>query len=142
MTLLQQIKDDQLTARKARDLKLSATLTTLYSEAADVGLNDGKRESTDEEVRAVLKKFVKNLNEIINNAGVNPDSIEPFVRERMVYESYLPTQMTEDQLTDAIQLIVDELENVSMGVVMGELKKRHDGLYDGKMASTVVRNLI
>jgi hypothetical protein len=60
MSLIQTIKADQVQARKARSASASI-LTTLIGEAEMIGKNAGDRESTDEEVIAIIKKFIKNL---------------------------------------------------------------------------------
>ena len=62
MSLIIEIKSAQLAARKARDSFTASSLTTLIGEAEMVGKNAG-REVTDAEVVAVLKKFVKNIDE-------------------------------------------------------------------------------
>jgi len=61
MTLMEQIKTAQVTARKTGAQEASL-LTTLLGEAAMVGKN-ANRETTDQEVVAVVKKFVKNIDE-------------------------------------------------------------------------------
>ena len=58
--LLNKIKADQLAARKAKDGLATALLTTLIGDAEMVGKNAG-RLVTDEEVVAVIKKFIKNI---------------------------------------------------------------------------------
>ena len=63
MSLIQDIKSASLVARKARETKKAESLITLYSEASMIGKNDGNRESTDAETIAVIKKFIKNIDE-------------------------------------------------------------------------------
>jgi len=140
------IKKDQLNARKTRNATLAAFLTTLMSEAARPGLDDGKRESTDAEVTAVLKKFIKNANEIMANLLASDDRSVNAQAEIDVCNAYLPTQMSEDEVEAAINNIVSTLEldkNMkSMGVVMKELKSTFGGTYDGKMASQILRKVL
>lgn len=142
--LLDQIKADQLEARKNRnvapnDLKASL-LTTLYSEAAMVGKNDGNRQSTDQEVIAVIKKFLKGVEETLAAS----EEVNTFaLYEKQVLLSYLPTQMTEDELSVAIDKIVADNGFDSakqMGLVMKELKAQYDGQFDGKVASGLVKS--
>jgi hypothetical protein len=58
---MEQIKAKQIAARKSGSAD-AGLLTTLLGEAAMVGKNAG-RETTDQEVVAVVKKFVKNIDE-------------------------------------------------------------------------------
>ena len=143
MSLLSQIKADQIQARKDRDKALASCLTTLLSEAANIGLNDGKRETSDLEVIAVAKKFIKNLDEVIANVGEAAAIIFEF--EKDVYAKYLPQQMTEAEITEVAQGVIatiDEPSMKSLGLVMKELNQKHAGKFDGKTASSVVRQLL
>ena len=65
MSLLQALRNDALTARKARDTVAASLLVTLLSEAEKTGLDDGKRESSDAEVIATIRKFLKNNAEFL-----------------------------------------------------------------------------
>ena len=143
MSLLQRIKDDQIQARKGAAAGrtgaplVASLLTTLYSEAANVGLNDGKRESTDAEVIATIKKFIKGIDETL---AVRPD--EGLLTERAILEGYLPKQLSDHELHAAVVSIVEEIHAVEfvknmkqMGRVMAALKERFGGQYDGKKAS-------
>ena len=145
MSLLQEIKEDQKNSRFQRDVIRSNLLTTLYSEAAMVGFNDGRRESTDAEVMATIKKFVKNLTESLQ-AAKGSESMEAVMnREMEILVSYLPTQLSEAQLTDIISNIVTAMESPSakdMGKVMTILKQQYDGQFDGKVASQLVKNIL
>jgi len=67
MSLLQDIKNASLEARKIKS-ELSSFLVTLYAEAAKIGKDSGNRESTDEEVIKILKKFKSNAEELIKLA--------------------------------------------------------------------------
>ena len=143
MSLINQIKADQLQARKDKDKALASCLTTLYSEAANIGLNDGKRETSDLEVVAVAKKFIKNLDEVI--ANVDKDAAILFEFEKDVYSRYLPQQLTEAEITDiaaGVIATIDEPSMRSLGLVMKELNQKHAGKFDGKTASSLVRQLL
>ena len=140
MSLLQRIKSDQVTARKEKNAISTSLLTTLLGEASMIGKNDGNRESTDAEVIAVIKKFIKNIDESLK---VKPDKVLPL--EKMLLEGYLPQQITGTQLEMTIQGIIVSVgaESVrDMGKVMKVLKDSYDGRYDGREASTFVKELL
>ena len=144
MNLIDKIKADQLTARKAGDKRTASILTTLYSEAAQKGFDDGKRDSTDVEVIATCKKFISNINETLQ-VTFSKD----LTSELKIIEGYLPSQMTETQLHDAVieikrGLVANDvtIDMKSMGLFMKELERKYAGEYDGKMASTIVRGVI
>lgn len=142
MTLIEQIKKDQLAARKDRNPPLASLLTTLIGEAEMVGKNVRNGAPTDPEVQVVITKFMKGNTEIINlfNEGENCVIIAEF--ENGILMSYLPQQMSRVELYSAIVACADELGAEGpkdMGSVMKLLKERFGGLYDGRGASTLVR---
>ncbi len=137
MTLLQRIKADQIAARKAKDKFKASLLTTLLAEAARPGLDDGKRESTDAEVTAVCKKFIKNMKESLDACYT-----EEVHTEMCIVNEYLPQQFSEDELKDMAEVFFKVNPDANMGQAMGWFKKRYDGQYDGKTLSQVVRGLL
>ena len=56
MSILNTIKNDNVTARKSRDIITSSLLSTLYAEAVNVGKNDGNRETSDKETEDMLNE--------------------------------------------------------------------------------------
>lgn len=141
-SLLARIKEDALTARKARDAVASSLLITLGSEASMAGVNDGKRESTDTEVLATVRKFLKGNAELLAVRGED----EVALREKAILEGYLPKQMSEDELRAAILAIASELGIESItgkdtGAIMKALTAKHAGQYAGGQASALVKSL-
>lgn len=133
MTLMEQIKTQQIAARKAGDPKASL-LTTLLGEAAMVGKNAG-RETTDAEVVAVVKKFIKNVDETIAALQARNQLFTEFAVEREVLEQFLPQQLTEATLAEVAKTQPD------MPTFMKHLKEKYAGQYDGKLASTVAKKV-
>ncbi len=142
MTLIEQIKKDQLVARKDHNPPLAILLTTLIGEAEVVGKNKRNGPPTDDEVQVVIVRFIKGNTEIISlfNEGENCVIIAEF--ENGVLENYRPRQMSRTELICAVFACAEESgaeEPRDMGIVMKLLKERFGGLYDGKEASTLVR---
>lgn len=133
MTLLQRIKTDQIQARKSKEPLKINLLTTLLAEAAKPGLDDGKRESTDSEVIAVIKKFVKNINETLS---VSPN--EDLKAELVILQSYLPQQLTEEEIR---VLLTNNHNLTNVGEAMRFLKEHFNGQYDGRVANAVAKQI-
>lgn len=145
MSLMQRIKADQLAARKNRESGKATLLTTLLGEAQTIGKNDGNRETTDAEVTAVIKKFVKNIGEVLKVAEPASDYFLNATAEKIVLESYLPKQISGQDLQDLIRGLAAEVGAVrkaDMGKLMGALKLQHEGIYDGSEASLIVRSIL
>lgn len=141
MSILETIKIDQVEARKDRNTFLANVLTTLYSEVAIIGKNNGNRETTDAEAIQVIKKFVKNAQDVMKNSPDNSAAHEVAFKEIEIYNEFLPKQMTEDELRDEIKKFI-ELGSKNIGMIMGGLKTMYDGQYDGAMASKIAKELL
>ena len=152
MSLLNDIKAKQLELRKAqmhdkidRGVEISL-LTTLFSEASVPG-KAAQRESTDAEVIAVIKKFVKNNDECMMSAGDRRDGdwCDRLTIERNVLDMFLPKQLSVDELKDIIGGFVAAngiAGPKGTGLVMKMLKEQYEGLYDGKVASDIVKMVL
>jgi len=146
MTIVNQLKQDQLQARKDRDADLASFLTTVFAEVVTVGKDDGNRETTDQETIAVLKRYIKRAEEMLTilaasmprpNAGTDAANFEIEVINR-----YLPKQLSEDELNVVIAQIIEAREFISMkdmGPTMQALKAMYEGTYDGATAVDIVR---
>lgn len=146
MSLMQQIREKQLAARKASDVNAASLYTTFLGEAAMIGKNDGNRETTDAEVIAVAKKFIKNINDTLSYLGNSiedalTDRRESLLAERALLEQFLPLQLTETALEHFVRAQV-EAGVTNMGLIMKALKDKHAGQYDGQLASAVVKRVL
>lgn len=141
-TILNQIKADQVAARKAKLTSVASVLTTLIGEAEMIGKNSN-RVVTDQEVVALVKKFIKNIDETIAALGDSDPRSLTFAGERVTLEKYLPQQMTEDELKREVRSILASLtktqDSITVGDVMKSLKARYDGRYDGRLAASVIK---
>lgn len=136
MTLLTQIKADQLAARKAKDGEKASLLTTLIGEI-DTEL---KRSGKVDEL-AIVKKFLKGVNENLVIAGDRRDSdwCDRLDKEKEILEAYQPKQLTKEEIDSYLTQAVlhDGLEK-NKGAIMKYLKDNFAGKYDGKMAASIV----
>jgi len=148
--LLDTLRGDQLAARKARDEFKRTALTILLNDAEMIGKNDGNRKSSDEEVVRAIRKRLKEIADtrelVVKNttAGseANVSALAKLDAETTLIDSYLPKQMTEDELTKVITEYRDTTEGANIGGVMKFLKMNYLGKYDGRMASTITAKVL
>jgi hypothetical protein len=158
--MINEIKKNWLAARKATiKNKVFATksnlLGTLIGEIEMLAKNDGQREVTDADCIVKIKAFIKAIDQILEAYGNDHSSkvidieTSPLVKaklERQILEDFLPKQMSEQALAVAIVLIIMEIKSINsipdMGKVMNILKSKYAGLYDGKLASTLVKEAL
>ena len=142
--LLDTLKNDALAARKARDAVRSALLTTLVAEAAKVGKDNGNRASTEAEVVAVVKKFIKNTEETLRAVQGKPAEAQAR-SELAILKAYLPKQATEEDVRAKVAELVGGLSDRSpkqMGVVMAGLNAAFEGNFDKAVASKIVKDAL
>lgn len=141
MSLLENIRQKSIEARKAKDAAAASLLVTLLSEAAMVGKN-ANRETTDAETMAIVKKFIKNNDETIGRIS-DPTAIAALTAENAIMQQFLPTQLSGDELSSIVSGLIAETGSSTakdMGRVMKLLKERHDGSYDSKIASDLIKS--
>jgi uncharacterized protein YqeY len=84
----------------------------------------GKIELPDGDVIKLVKKLIDSIKETTNNQI-----------EISTLENYLPKQLTEDEIRGILSLLAVK----DLGAVMKSFKANYDGLYDGKLLSTIVK---
>jgi len=132
------IKADQLNARKAKLKSRADILTVLYSECNIIGKNNGNRKTTDQECETQISKSLKNA---LENEKLGMEVQE----EIAIYKSYLPQKMTPEELKEVIIKLIhkESVQDVKgMGLVMKTLKTEFTNMYDGKLASTIFKEVI
>ena len=156
MALLDELKADQLAARKSNDRLKADLLTTLIGEATQITTEEFKRgvtAVTDEKVAATVAKFLKSTKLTLENlaserarlieAGSDASKVDARIRaaesEQAILSSYSPQQMTEAELRDAINAFRAANPDSNVGAIMAHLKETFGGRYDGKAASALAR---
>lgn len=141
MTLIEQIKADQLTARKARLTSKATLLTTLLGEALSVGKRDN-RETTDAEVIEVVKKFIKNIDFSLEQK-ISDETRMNLLLEKGVLDLYLPKQLDPDQMFEIIKKIrAEKGAHLELKDIMSAFKAQFAGMYDGKLLSATAKEYI
>ena len=146
-TAIEQIKSDQLAARKARNSENVAFYSTLLSEIASVGKKQN-RESTDAEAIDVVKKFLKGVNESISHFQKYQDDVsvkeklETAQKEKALLEKLLPKMLTAEEIVEIVISKYKAMGIVKMGDVMKELKKDYGSSVDGAIASKAIKQAL
>lgn len=140
-SLIEQIKADQLAARKARLTSKATLLTTLLGEAQTIGKN-ANRETTDAEVVEVIKKFIKNIDFSLNQ-NISDEARMDLLLEKGVLDLYLPKQLDSNQMFEIIKKIrVEKGALLELKDIMGSFKAQFAGMYDGKNLATVAKEYL
>lgn len=141
-----QILEDLKNAMKAQDKKKLSVIRMVKAAIQMEELN-AKRELTDDEVIGIIGKQIKTRKESIVEfeKGNRTDLIEQTTEEIDILNAYMPTPFTEEELTNIIDSVFEEVkpETVSdMGKVMGKLTPLIKGKADMSFVSKIVREKI
>lgn len=141
-----QILEDLKNAMKAQDKKKLSVIRMVKAAIQMEELN-AKRELTDDEVIGIIGKQIKTRKESIVEfeKGNRTDLIEQTTEEIDILNAYMPTPLTEEELTNIIDSVFEEVkpETVSdMGKVMGKLTPLMKGKADMSFVSKIVREKI
>lgn len=148
MNLFDIVSADIKAAMLARDkVRLEALrgVKKEFLEAKTAKGGDG--ELADDAAMKILVKMVKQRKEsaAIYVEQNRPELAEEELAQAAVIESYLPKQMSEEELTAALKAIIEKVGATSakdMGKVMGTATKELAGKADGKAISAKVRELL
>lgn len=145
---LAKIKADMLEALRSGDQPLADTLRYLLSAIHNAEIAKGKDAIlTEEELAEVLQKQAKQRRESIEayEKGGRADLVEKETKELEIIRSYLPEQLSEEEIKKLAEEAVEEAGAKGpqeMSKVMGVLMPKVKGRADGAAVSRVVRELL
>lgn len=147
MSLRAAILDDIKTAMKARDAKKLEVLRFVNAQIKNKEIEVRPKEVTDEDVMSVLKKFVKQRKEAMDQfqAAGREDLVAKEKEESALIQSYLPEMLSEEKVKAAVDEAVKETGASSMkdmGNVMKVVLAKTGGQADGKLVSSLVKNAL
>ena len=142
MTIFEQIKADQLQARKARDTVAASLLTTFIGESTTLAKNASVDILPDAETIKLLQKFIKNINLTVEAAGASDTTN----RELAVLREYLPPMLSEDEITAILKQykasLGDTIQEKQMrGELLKFMKSNYAGRYDGATAARIANTI-
>ena len=146
MSLKDQLKEDMKAAMKAREEgKIALSVIRMVNSAIkNTEIND-KIELDDNSVLGILAKEMKTRQDSLTEfekAG-REDLISHVKEEMAVLQKYMPAQMTEDEIRDVVKKAIAECgDNVNMGNVMKHVMPHTKGRADGKLVTTIVKELL
>ncbi|MEJ2376390.1 MAG: GatB/YqeY domain-containing protein [Pseudolabrys sp.] len=134
-------------AMKAKNERAVSTLRMINSTLKNADIEargQGKPALGDAEVLAVLQKMVKQRQESVElyKKGGREDLAKQEQDEIAIIQSYLPKQMSEDEMSAAIDAAIAETGASSMkdmGKVIGVLRGKHAGQMEMGRASGMVK---
>ena len=148
MSLEQQIMTEMKEAMKAKNEAALRGLRAIKAEIIKAKTEPGAGGEIDTATeQKFLQKMMKQRRdslEIFEKQG-RADLAVKEKEEMELIEKFLPKQLTETEIKDAVQKIISDTEAASpadMGKVMGVASKQMAGIADGKLISNIVKDLL
>ncbi|WP_456436808.1 GatB/YqeY domain-containing protein [Desulfurobacterium sp.] len=146
MGLKERLIKDMKEAMKARDKVKLSTIRMINSLIKNAEI-DKRGELTDEEIVSLLQKYAKQRRESIElyEKGGRRDLVEKEKAELAIVESYLPEQMSEDEIRRIVEEAIAGTGASSpkdLGKVMKVVMPKVKGKADGSVVNRIARELL
>lgn len=147
MRLINKIDQDIKQAMLAKEKDKLVALRAVKSELLIARTEKGSSELSEDAENKLLQKLVKQRKDSaeIYQKQNRSDLAEKELDEAKIIESYLPAQMSDNELTDSIKVIIDEVgasTMADMGKIMGIATKKLAGKAEGKAIADKVKSLL
>ncbi|HEX9983657.1 MAG TPA: GatB/YqeY domain-containing protein [Thermoanaerobaculia bacterium] len=146
--LTEQIRADLTEAMKTQQKEKLSVLRMLQTALKNEQINHGVGyELSDEEAMTVVRKAVKQRQDSIEQytTGNRPELAEKERSEMEILKTYLPPELTDEELESGLREIVASTGAQSkkdLGKVMKEASAKYKGRVDGKKIQEVVSRLL
>lgn len=141
----EQLRAEKMKALKEKDTVKNGVITMLLSGMTYMKKEVG-RELTDEECLTVIQKELKQVRESLEMAKGREDTVNELKAQITILESYLPAQMSVEEIQGAVKEIIGglglELTVKNKGVIMKNVMAQLKGKADGKMIGQAVDALL
>ena len=146
--LRSRIEEELKLAIRSQDKRRMATLRLIAAAIKDRDIQSrgtGKDDTpTEADLQALLMKMIKQRREsaAAYEKGGRPDLAAQEREEIAIIEEFLPRQMTDEEIAEAVNAVIEEVGAQSlkdMGKVMGALKAKYAGQMDMAKASRLVK---
>ncbi|MEB3430198.1 GatB/YqeY domain-containing protein [Citroniella saccharovorans] len=146
MGFLNDLRKDKMLAMKEKD-RLKASVISNIMNGVLLMEKEAKREIQKDEGMKIVKSELKQAKDTLESLpSDHADLIEETKKRIEIIESYLPKQLSEDELKNIIEKIIEDnsldKSPKSKGLIMKNLMAEHGASVDGKLANKVIDSLI
>lgn len=142
MTLSERINNDLKEAMKSKD-SFRLSVIRMGKGAMQLAKPNPREELTDDDVITVISKQIKMRNDSIKEfeAAGRSDLVEQNKKEIEILNTYMPKQLSEEELTEIIDKVFEEVKPTSQKD-MGLIMKNISPLVKGKADMSLVNKLV
>lgn len=141
--MVDRLQEDLRQAQLARDEVKVSTLRLLLSEIKNAEIAKGSEVSKQDVVSIIGREVKKRKEAAVGfRSGGREDQAQKEEAESKILGGYLPTQLSNEELTKLVETTINEVGATSitdMGKVMGVVMSKVAGRADGGVVSALVR---
>jgi len=146
MGFIAQLRKEKMEAMKSKD-SLRGGLISLLLSALTLKEKEEQRALTQAEEFQIVQRELKQTKETLDTTPVDRVAlIEETKKKIEILESYLPKQLSKEELVKEIQIIMEELNleatNQNRGTLTKEVLSKFAGRTDGKSVNIVLQELL
>lgn len=147
MALQEKLTEDLKQSMRDKNSLKSDTIRNIKAQVKYYQIEKKLEAVSDEDILTVIQKLSKQRKDSIaqfDNAG-RTDLSEKEKAELLILETYLPKQLTEEELKTLVLSVKTELnitEKKDMGRLIKEVMQKCAGAADGKVVSALVKDVL
>ena len=142
--LYDEFRKEKMIALKEKDKLKNKVITNILSDLTYIK-KELKQEPTEADSAKVVAKQVKQLKETMELSKDRTDKMAELEAELAVLEQYMPKQMSEEEIREAVVKLLEEngitAEPKNKGAIMKVVMPALNGKADGKDINKVVSSL-
>ena len=147
MTLKERLMEDYKEALKSRDEIRKNSINFARAAIKQVEV-DTRKELQDEDIIPILAKQVKMRRDALGDfeRGGRTDLVQAYKTEIEILQTYLPAELTEDQIREVVKTTAAELGieggRQNMGKLMGATMPKVKGVADGGAVKKIIEEFL
>lgn len=147
MSLEERLENEYKSALKGGNRIKVSTLRMLKADINNVKLEQNKKTLNDEEIIKIIERQIKQHKDSIEQfeKGKRQDLVEKEKKELDILSSYMPQQLSLEELKKIIDEVIKDLGTTSkkdMGRVMKSIMEKVKGRADGNKVSQIVMSIL
>lgn len=142
MTLKDQLMEDMKTAMRAHDSAKLDMVRMIRSEVKNFEIDNG--EADDSAVQKLIKTMLKQQKDALSDfeQAARQDLIDETKIKIDILQSYLPTELSDEELEKIISEVLASTDNKDFGPLMGQIMKQTGGRADGGKVTMLLKKAL
>jgi len=140
----ERLAEDLARAMKARDMPRVYVLRGLLTAVKNLKVERRGAPLGEADLMQLVRREIRKRDEAEEFAvkGGRDELVDQNRRERALLEDYVPPPLAPAELEATIREIAARAEARSLGAIMGALRERFAGRFDGRQASEIARRVL